>query len=238
MNRTWHAYHAIGATLVAATLALHYAPGSFAGDTPAERLFSFDRDEIGKPPDAFLEALTAGGGPAKWHVIDADDAPSGKHVVAQLSEDATNNRYPLLVLKEFSAKDVDVSVRFKPVLGGLDQAAGIVWRWQDKNNYLVARANALENNVVAYKTVAGKRTSIGVKGNSKAYGVNTDVPANEWSTLRVRMVGNLAQIHLNKKKLFEVESDVITSAGKVGLWTKADSVTYFDDLRVTSLDRK
>jgi hypothetical protein len=100
------------------------------------------------------------------------------------------------------------------------------------------RANALENNVVAYKTVAGKRSSIGIKGNAKSYGVKAEVPSSQWSTLRVRMVGNAAEIYLNDKKLFEAENDAITSAGKVGLWTKADSVTQFDDLKVTSLDKK
>lgn len=213
------------------------ASGSCA-EEPAETVYKFDENAAGKLPAGFVETLTAGGGPVKWHVIEARDAPSGKQVVAQLSQDSTNTRYPLLVLDDFSATDVDVSMRFKPVSGKVDQAAGIVWRWQDKDNYLVVRANALENNVVAYKTVAGKRSSIGIKGDAKAYGVKAEVPSNKWSTLRIRMVGNTAEIYLNEKKLFEVESDAITSAGKVGLWTKADSVIQFDDLKVTPLDKK
>jgi len=140
------------------------------------------------------------------------------------------------VLDDFSAKDVDVSVRFKPVSGKVDQAAGIVWRLKDKNNYFITRANALENNVVAYKAVAGKRTSIGIKGDPKSYGVKAEVPSGRWNTLRVRMVGNTAEVFLNDKKVFEVENDTFKDAGKVGLWTKADSVTYFDDLKVSSLD--
>lgn len=200
--------------------------------------YNFESDKPGKAPSGFTEALTAGGGPVKWHVIEAGDAPSGKQVVAQLSQDSTNTRYPLLVLDEFSAKDVDVSVRFKPVSGKVDQAAGIVWRWQDKDNYFVVRANALENNVVAYKTVAGKRTSIGIKGDAKSYGVKAEVPSGKWSTLRVRMAGSTAEIYLNDKKLFEVENEAITSAGKVGLWTKADSVIQFDDLKITPLDKQ
>lgn len=204
----------------------------------SERSYTFDKDAAGKPPAGFVEALTAGGGPVRWHVIEADNAPSGKQVVAQLSQDFTGTRYPLLTLDDFSAKDVDVSVKFKPISGKVDQAAGIVWRWQDKDNYLVVRANALENNVVAYKTVAGKRSSIGIKGDAKSYGVKAEVPSNKWSMLRVRMVGNTAEIYLNDKKLFEVETDAFTSAGKVGLWTKADSVIQFDDLKVTPLDKK
>jgi hypothetical protein len=199
---------------------------------------SFDEDTAHKPPAGFTETLTAGGGAVKWHVVEALDAPSGKQVVAQLSQDSTNARYPLLVLDDFSAKDVDISVRFKPVSGKVDQAAGIVWRWQDKDNYFIARANALENNVVAYKTVAGKRSSIGIKGDAKAYGVKAEVPSGQWSTLRVRMVGNTAEVYLNDKLMFEVENDSFTSSGKVGLWTKADSVTQFDDLKVMSFDKK
>ncbi len=172
----------------------------------------------------------------KWQFIEAEDAPAGKDVVAQLSQDTTNMRYPLLVLDSFSAKDVDVSVRFKPVSGKVDQAAGIVWRWQDKDNYLVMRAKALENNVVAYKTVAGKRTSLGIKGDARSYGVKAEVPSGKWSTLRVRMVGNTAEIYFSGKKLFEVDNDAITAVAKVGLWTKADSVTQFDDLTVKTLD--
>jgi hypothetical protein len=222
----------VGVALGAAVLSGYAAEGP-----TAETVYSFEDDAVGRPPAGFTEALTAGGGPVKWQVIEQNDAPSGKRVVAQLSADATNTRYPLLVLDNFSAKDVEVSVRFKPISGKKDQAAGIVWRWQDKDNYFVVRANALEDNVVAYKTVAGKRSSIGIKGDAKSYGVKTKVPSGKWSTLRVRMVGNLAEIYLNGRKLFDVENDAFTKAGKVGLWTKADSVTYFDDLKVSSLDK-
>jgi hypothetical protein len=223
----------VGAALCVAVLSGHAADGPSAGT-----VYSFEDATVGQPPSDFTEALTAGGGPVKWRVIEAPDAPSGKRVVAQLSQDATSARYPLLVLNEFKAKDVDASVRFKPISGKKDQAAGIVWRWQDKDNYLVARANALEDNVVAYKTVAGKRSSIGIQGDAKSYGVEAKVPPNQWSTLRVRMVGNLAEIYMNDRKLFEVENDAFTTAGKVGLWTKADSVMQFDDLKVVSLDKK
>lgn len=216
------------AFIAAATLA--YANG------PAATRRAFDEDARDRMPAGFTNQLTGGGGPVDWRVVEAKDAPSGKHVVAQLSRDSTDARYPLLMLDAVSARDVDVSVRFKPVSGKVDQAAGIVWRWQDKDNYLIVRANALENNVVAYKTIAGKRTSIGIKDNAKAYGVDAPVPSDTWSTLRVRMVGDTAEVHLNDKKLFEVQTTAVARPGKVGLWTKADSVTWFDDLVVTSLD--
>lgn len=221
---------------VVATSAFLLSSGAYGTENVRE--FSFNTDPAGKVPKEFTEALTGDGGPVKWQIVEANDAPSDKKVVAQLSEDPTNARYPLLVLDDFSAKDVDVSVRFKPVSGKVDQAAGIVWRLKDKDNYFIARANALENNVVSYKTVGGKRTSIGIKGDPKSYGVKVEVPSGRWSTLRVRMVGNTAEVFLNDKKVLEVENDTFTEAGKIGLWTKADSITYFDDLKVTSLDPK
>jgi len=95
----------------------------------------------------------------------------------------------------------------------------------------------VEDNVVAYKTENGKRSNIGVKGKGNAYGVNVDVPHQKWNTLRIIMKGNLIEIFLNHTKLFEVENNTFSEAGKVGLWTKADAVTQFDDLRVQSLDR-
>ncbi len=210
----------------------------WTAEPSADHVYTFDRDLRAKPPGGFVESLTGEGGPVSWHVIEASDAPSGRQVVAQLSQDATNARYPMLVLDEFSAKNVDVSVRFRTISGTVDQAAGIVWRWQNKDNYFVVRANALEHNVVAYKTVSGKRSSIGVQGNGDAYGVQVEVPSTKWNTLRVRMVGNMAEIYFNDQRLFAVENDAIPSAGKVGLWTKADSVTQFDDLKLRSLDEE
>lgn len=224
--------------LILITVVAVYAVALAAQGAETTRETTFDSDAAGESPKGFTEALTAGGGPVKWRVVEAKDAPSGKQAVAQLSDDSTNTRYPLLILDGVTAKDVDVSVRFKPISGKLDQAAGIVWRLKDKDNYFIVRANALEDNVVAYKTVSGKRTSIGIQSDSKSYGVDAKVPSGQWSTLRVRMVGNTAEIFLNDKKLFDVESDAFKDAGKVGLWTKADSVTYFDDLKVTSLDKK
>lgn len=235
METTSSCFRGVAAWLMALT-ALHVISLVVAAQEPATgKTYSFDGDAAGKPPGGFVEALTAGGGPVKWQVVEASDAPSGKQVVAQLSDDATRTRYPLLVLENVSAKDVEVSVKFKPISGKVDQAAGIAWRLQDRDNYLVVRANALENNVVAYKTVAGVRSSIGIKGDEKSYGVKAEVPSNKWSTLRVRMVGNVGEVFLNDQKVFELETDAITSAGKVGLWTKADSVIQFDDLKVTPL---
>lgn len=209
-----------------------------AAPKPAKQaaVFDFEEDEVDKLPAGFTEALTGGGGPIKWRVQTADDAPSGKKVVAQLSDDPTNARYPQLVRDDFKARDVDLSVKFKTISGQVDASGGLVFRYKDKDNFYVVRANSLEDNVVAYKTENGKRSNIGVKGKGDAYGVKADVPHQKWNTLRVIMKGNLIELFLNGKKLFEVENDTFTEAGKVGLWTKADAVTQFDDLSAKSLD--
>jgi hypothetical protein len=128
--------------------------------------------------------------------------------------------------------------RLRRVSGRVDQGAGIVWRYQDEDNYYVVRANALENNVVAYKVEKGKRSNIGVKGAGSAYGVNTEIPSGQWNSLRVVSDGELFEIYSNHRKLFEVEDATFAEAGRVGLWTKADSVTYFDDLTVVLLDHR
>lgn len=197
----------------------------------------FENDSPGRVPAGFTEALTGGGGAVEWRVKATGDASSGSNVVAQLSNDRTNARYPQLVRDDFTARDVDVSVRFKTISGEVDASGGLVFRYQDKENFYVVRANALEGNVVAYKTENGKRSNIGVKGEENAYGVKADVPHQKWNTLRVIMKGDLMEIFLNSKKLFEVENSTFREAGKIGLWTKADAVTQFDDLTVAALDK-
>ncbi len=199
--------------------------------------FDFEDGAAGKTPPGFTAALTGGGGAVRWETVEDDDAASGGKVVAQLSDDQTNARYPLLVRDDFSAKDVDVSVRFKTLSGKVDASGGIVFRYTDKDNYYVVRANSIEGNVVAYKTENGKRSSIGVRGNGDSYGVEAKVSHKEWNTLRVIARGSVFEIFLNGKKIFEVENDTFAEAGKVGLWTKADAVTQFDDLTAAALEK-
>jgi hypothetical protein len=114
----------------------------------------------------------------------------------------------------------------------VDQAAGLVWRYLDQDNYYVVRANALEDNVVLYKVENGKRTDRPVKGEGRTYGKKTEVPAKQWSSLRVVASGPLFAVYFNGTKLYDVEDATFAQAGKVGVWTKADSVTQFDDLMI------
>ncbi len=199
-----------------------------------EFFYNFDSDAADQMPARFRGALTGGGSMGEWKIIRDESAPSPAQVLAQLSTDGTSYRFPLAVLDEGSFKDLDMSVRFKPVSGGEDQAAGIVWRYRDQENYYIVRANALENNVVLYKVENGKRADLPLKGEGRTYGKKASVPSQQWSALKVAVRGGLFEVFLNDEKLYEVEDDTFKEAGKVGLWTKADSVTHFDDLRVTA----
>jgi hypothetical protein len=118
------------------------------------------------------------------------------------------------------------------VSGRVDQAAGLVWRYRDQDNYYIVRANALEDNVVLYKVENGTRTDLPVRGEGRTYGKKAEVPSGQWSTLRVVATGPLFDVYFNGSKLYEVEDKTFSQPGQVGVWTKADSVTQFDDLTV------
>ncbi|MDQ3622853.1 MAG: hypothetical protein M3463_10240 [Verrucomicrobiota bacterium] len=188
----------------------------------AEKKESFDASN--QFPDGWQSGIT-GHGSAKWEVVADDSAPSKPNVLRQ-SREAT---FAWAAKANAAIKDGFVAVKVKPVGGREDQAGGIVWRFKDANNYYVVRVNALEGNVVLYKTVDGKRSSLQVKGRMFGYGVDAKVPGGKWSTLRVEFAGTLFTVSFNGKKLFEVEDETFADAGGVGVWTKADSVTLFDD---------
>ncbi len=191
---------------------------------------SFDKDEPGQAPKGFSFGLTGKGKPGVWVVKQDATAPSAPNVLAQTDADPVSYRFPVCVYDGFTAKDVDVSVKYKPVSGKEDQAAGLVWRYRDPNNYYIVRANANENNVVLYKVENGVRTDLPLVGKGRTYGVKAKVPSGEWSALRIVATGDLFEVYSNGVKLFEVRDSTFPGAGKVGLWTKADSVTLFDDL--------
>ncbi len=193
----------------------------------------FNNDKVGQPPSGFSTALTGRGQPGKWSIIKDEASPDRGNVLAQTDADRTDYRFPVCVYDGLTAKDADVSVRFKPVSGRGDQGAGIVWRYKDKDNYYIVRANALEGNVVLYKVQNGRRTDLPLKGAGRTYGVKEKVPSKQWAILRVVARGNLFEVYHDGKKLYEVQDDTFKDAGKVGVWTKADSVIYFDDLQIT-----
>ena len=198
--------------------------------------WGFDEQKPGEAPKGMSCALTGKGRPGSWKVTADASAPTAPNVLGQTDADSTSYRFPVCVVDGSTPVDIDLSVRFKPISGAADQAGGLVWRFQDQDNYYLVRANALEGNVVLYKVEKGKRTDLDPKGSGPfAYGKKATVPAASWSTLRVVAKGNLFEAYLNGEKLFDVEDGTFAAGGKVGVWTKADSVTSFDDLKLTVL---
>jgi len=191
---------------------------------------SFESSQIGAAPEGWTATLTGSGNP-KWTVENDETAPS-KSKVLQQSGRAT---YPLLLKNDTNIKDGFIEIRFKAIAGSQDRAAGVVWRARDVNNYYVVRANALEDNFVLYKTVDGVRTALDIVGRKGGYGVSVPVPANTWHSLRIDFKAARFTASFNGKQLLEVEDSTFTDAGKVGLWTKADSVTRFDRIEIRTL---
>ena len=176
----------------------------------------FDHDVVGALPAGWIEGVT-GRGAARWSVVADPTAPSPPNVLEQ------NGRgdFPWCVKRDARLADGYVEVRLKPIAGRDDQAGGVVWRWQDGDNYYVARANALENNVSLYYTQRGRRITIKY--------VDAPVAKERWHTLRVDFAGTRIRVALDGATKIDVDDAHIESAGAVGLWTKADSVTRFDD---------
>ncbi len=177
---------------------------------------NFDKDPVGKPPAGWTATQT-GSGTAEWAVVQDDTAPSKPNVLKQ----SGNAAYPVCIKDQTSIKDGFVEVKFKPISGKKDQAGGVVWRTVDADNYYVARANALEDNVTIYHTIKGRRVAF--------KNVEEKVAPGQWHTLRVEFEGNNFIVIFDGKKVIEAADDSFKDAGKVGVWTKADSVTLFDD---------
>ena len=188
-------------------------------------IVSFDDAPIGSAPKGWTITMTGRGDP-RWTVEKDDTAPSKAHVLKQ-SGKAT---YPLALKDGTNIDDGFIEVKFKAISGSEDRAAGLVWRARDANNYYVVRANALEDNVVLYKTVNGVRSPLDIVGRKGGYGVDVPVPAGQWHTLRIEFAGTRFSAIYNGKSLFDVEDATFKEAGNIGLWTKADSVTVFDNL--------
>lgn len=186
--------------------------------------WDFQKDEPGKLPAGFVSASTAETPPGKWVV--EKDGP--RLVLAQLDQSRVGKRFAMAVVKDSSYRDLRLSVRGKPISGNDDQSVGLVWRYQDQDNYYVARSNVLERNVRLYRVVNGNRIKFAGKENLA-------LEAKAWHALKVEHRGPAIRVFLNDEMLFEAKDETFAEAGKVGVWVKADSVTYFDDLTAEAL---
>jgi hypothetical protein len=213
-----------GATLFLFALLLA-APSAVLGQGNPIMTLDIEKLAPGLEPE-FTIWRTGQGGPAQWGVV-ADPTAAGGRAIAQTSSDKTDYRFPLAIYKPYSGKNLDVSVRFKPVAGSVDQAAGLALRLQTPDDYYVVRANALEDNVRFYRVVKGRREQLA--------GANTKVAANAWHTLGLKAEGDRFAVSYDGKELFTARDATFSQAGKVALWTKADSVAYFDSLTIRPL---
>jgi hypothetical protein len=219
-----------GAILVAISVAVAMAAGcgglwnrhcTLCDEALTPARMDFTGTEVGRVPEGFITAMTHDGQPGEWAVVEDD----GTKVLAQMSMDTTKDRYPLcLYMGRAAAADIAITARFKAMAGTVDQAAGLVVRYRNRNNYYVARANALENNVRLYKVEGGERVQLA--------SADVKVTSGEWHTLNLEAVGPQLGVYYDSNKVIGTSDTTFSQAGLAGLWTKADSVTFFKAVTV------
>jgi len=200
-----------------------------AGMAPAQTV-TFESETLGQPPKDFELGLAGEGEPGRWEVI-ADASAAGGKALAQLSTNAADFRFLVALYKSVSAADVEVTARCKPISGQSDQACGVIVRALDASNYYIARANALEDNVRFYRVRAGQREQLATADGVK-------VTRGQWQTLTLRAQGDRFTVLLNDKPLHtttDTTPQPRPAGGRVGLWVKSDSVTYFDRIEIRKL---
>ena len=192
------------------------------------KLWNFDSDNNGKIPNDFSNQLTGKGGLGKWEVIKDDTAPSISNVIAQTSQEYFGYHFSMVINEKEIYDDFKLIVKLKGAKGREDRGGGPVWRYQDNNNYYIARANPLENNYRVYKVVNGNRIQMD--------SARLKVTSGEWHTIKIITRKDHIQCFYDGQPYLEVEDNTFQKGGKIGLWTKADAVTYFDDLEVRPIE--
>jgi hypothetical protein len=195
------------------------------GAGPLDRTWNFDSGPIDKPPSNFYFDTTNDRPEGRWQVI----ADGAQRVLAQLDNHRDRRRMALSIVRDVEVKDVRLTCRIKVVAGEAEQSAGIVWRYRNSENYLAARLDPVEKNIRLYRVVDGNRVGFGGADRRK-------LESNRWYTLRIEHRGRLVKVYLDDEMLFDERDRHFTRAGKIGLWTKGDSIVYFDDLHVRELD--
>lgn len=193
------------------------------------RSIRFGKDDVGKVPAGWKAEKTGKGEGSVWKVVQDDTAPSKMGLVLAQTAESPGNVFNICVMEDGKYKDVELSVAFKAVRGKKDQGGGFVWRYQDNNNYYTCRMNPLEDNYRVYKVVKGVRTQLGQEGTKE----DLKVPVGEWHRLKVTMVGDHIQCYLDGNKVLDVKDSTYQDTGKVGLWSKADAQTHFDEFKVS-----
>jgi hypothetical protein len=204
------------------------ASATLAADEGKERAIKFSKEDLGKVPTGWKADKTGNGEGSVWKIVEDDTAPSKKGYVLAQTAEGPNNLFNICVLEDSNYKDVELSVSFKPIAGKNDQGGGFVWRYKDNNNYYLARLNPVgkASSFAVYKVENGKRSQFQGKRLAK-------VPVGEWHTLKIKMTGDQIECYFDGKKELEVNDSTFKAAGKVGLWSKSDAQTHFDDFRAS-----
>ncbi|MBL8824343.1 MAG: hypothetical protein JNJ77_17280 [Planctomycetia bacterium] len=189
---------------------------------------TFSKDDAGRLPAGWEASQTGEGKGSIWKVSADTSAPSGSGFALAQTAKAPNACYNIATLQQSSFRDGVISVQLKCIAGELDQGGGLVWRYQDANNYYICRFNPLEDNYRVYKVINGKRVQLATKEELTP-------PKGKWHTVSVKHAGNKIECSLDGKALLTAEDASITMPGRVGLWTKADAQTHFDQLKVEQL---
>jgi hypothetical protein len=197
------------------------------GDTT---VYSFDQEAEGTLPAGWAADKTGEGPGGIWKIVGTDVAGTMGRALAQTSSEAPSALFNVCVLKDARGADVDLSVRIKAINGVHDRGGGLVWRYRDANNYYVTRWNPLEDNFRVYHVINGKRTQLA--------SADIKLPPDAWRTVRAVQRGNHVQCYLDGNLLLDVMDDTLKEAGAIGLWSKADAVTWFDDLAVNVLAKE
>ena len=190
----------------------------------SEQLWDFDREQPGVLPSQFsIGTLFDGRSAGDWQVLATERAKSSPHVLAQLMAKGAEHAYKVTLVKGTVASDLTLQVSFLPIKGNADMGGGLIWRATDDRNYYLARANPLEQNIRVYRVVKGVRHLL--------ENFDQTIDVRQWHTLRVTHQGCRVNILYDDKQVFDL-CDKTFHAGKIGLWTKSDAVTYFDDLQL------
>jgi hypothetical protein len=193
------------------------------GLSPAEELrWNFDKDEAGRPASGLVTSM------GTWEIRRDSTAPSRHNVYAQTSTKNIEDYFPLAVIPTAVYKDFVATVKIKPISGQVDRSGGVVFRAKGADNYYVLRIEALRGSIAVYKTVRGTRSMI--------VWAKADIKTNEWQTLRMEVKGNRIDGSVNGQRLLTLYDNTFLDGGSIGIWTKSDAVTYFDDLTISKMD--
>ncbi len=205
-------------------------PGPWKDEGTEVRCWTFDKDPVGKPPEGWsIWETNPSKGKATWEIVADEAAPSKPNVLSFVKTENTGQTFNLAIAEKTSFKDLDLSVKLRANSGEEDQGGGLIWRAKDEKNYFVCRNNPLEGNYRVYKVVDGKRTQLAT--------VDVKTETGKWYTLRATTSGDQIVCYLDGKRLLETKDDAFKDAGMIGLWTKADAASSFDDLEVRPFGR-